>query len=348
MPKARKLPSGSWRCRVQVNGESKSFTVTDPSPAGRRRCERMASEWAEDLRTRSAYGGTIRDAIRAYIDLKELTASPSTLGAYESMLTADFDDIAEIPVNEITPKALQEWADKFSIDHSPKTVRNAASLLHAAIKHAAGISYTVKLTEAASKRFGVPTDDDIKKLIAWAEKNDPKLVKAIMLGAFGTLRRGEASALLVSDVKKEEISITKAYSYGGSSRGFVLKAPKTHESIRSVRLPKEVIKRLLRDCGASDSELIGYNPTQITKRFKRAVRESGCPPIRFHDLRAYAASIRHALGIPDQFIMSDGGWKTPSVMIRVYRRAMEDKRKEFAEVSGAHFAEMIATKIATK
>lgn len=348
MPKAKKLPSGSWRCRVQVNGTAKSFTVADPSPAGRRRCERMASEWAETLRTRSAYGGTIRDAIRAYIDLKELTSAPSTLGAYESMLAADFEEIADIPVAEITPQALQEWADRFSAGHSPKTVRNAASLLHAAIRHASGVSYSIKLPESSSKRYGVPTDEDIKKLIAWAEKNDPKLVKAILLGAFGTLRRGEASALLVSDVKDGQVFVTKAYSYGGSSRGFVLKAPKTSESVRAVRLPREVIDRLLRDCGASGDELIGYNPTQITKRFKRAARESGCPPIRFHDLRSYAASIRHALGIPDQFIMADGGWKTPSVMIRVYRRAMEDKREEFAEVSGAHFSELIATEIATK
>ena len=58
---ARKLPSGSWRCRVYSHTEDvlqpdgstkqkkvyKSFTCDDTTLKGKRKCEKMAAEWAE-------------------------------------------------------------------------------------------------------------------------------------------------------------------------------------------------------------------------------------------------------------------------------------------------------------
>ena len=52
MATAKKLPSGSWRCLVydytDANGKRKykSITNDDPSPAGKRMCERDAAEYA--------------------------------------------------------------------------------------------------------------------------------------------------------------------------------------------------------------------------------------------------------------------------------------------------------------
>lgn len=44
---------------------------------------------------------------------------------------------------------------------------------------------------------------------------------------------------------------------------------------------------------------------------------------RFHDLRHYAASIMHAIGIPDQYILQRGGWSSDSVMKTVYRNTID-------------------------
>lgn len=58
MATAKKLPSGSWRCRVYSHTEEvllpdrsvkekkiyKSFTCDDPSAKGKRKCEKMAAE----------------------------------------------------------------------------------------------------------------------------------------------------------------------------------------------------------------------------------------------------------------------------------------------------------------
>jgi integrase len=56
----------------------------------------------------------------------------------------------------------------------------------------------------------------------------------------------------------------------------------------------------------------------------RALNRAGLPHFRMHDLRHYAASILHAIGIPDQYIMDRGGWRTDNVMKNVYRDALDD------------------------
>ena len=43
----------------------------------------------------------------------------------------------------------------------------------------------------------------------------------------------------------------------------------------------------------------------------------------FNDLRHYAASIMHVIGIPDQYILQRGGWASDNVMKAVYRNVID-------------------------
>lgn len=70
--------------------------------------------------------------------------------------------------------------------------------------------------------------------------------------------------------------------------------------------------------------------------------------IRFHDLRHYSASIQHALGIPDAYIMQRGGWQTDGVLKSVYPHAMSDRQEEMNTRTNAHFSELCNTKDNTK
>lgn len=63
-------------------------------------------------------------------------------------------------------------------------------------------------------------------------------------------------------------------------------------------------------------------PDNITTKFSRLLKSSGITHFRFHDLRHYSASIQHALGIPDAYIMSRGGWGNDGVLKNVYRHAL--------------------------
>ncbi|MFR5585721.1 MAG: tyrosine-type recombinase/integrase [[Clostridium] scindens] len=89
-----------------------------------------------------------------------------------------------------------------------------------------------------------------------------------------------------------------------------------------------------------EGRIVKATPDQITRRFQRAVQSAGLPHFRFHDLRHYAASIMHAIGVQDQYIVARGGWATDSVMKSVYRGVITDEMKKQSEKINTHFERM--------
>lgn len=90
-------------------------------------------------------------------------------------------------------------------------------------------------------------------------------------------------------------------------------------------------------------------PNEISYKFKRLLKRNGLPHFRFHDLRHYSASIQHALGIPDSYIMQRGGWGNDGTLKAVYRHALEDKTTEMDNLANKHFEELNnATQDATR
>ena len=335
MPKAVKLPSGSWRCQVKKDGVRKSFVVQDPTPKGRRECERLAAVWATEHAARGRMT-TVGDAMDNYIALREKSLSVTTLTGYKSMRENAYADIQDKDVADITPKDLQKWVDDYKKEHSPKSVSNAAGLLLSSITEETGVHYHVRLPARIKEEMYTPTDADVKALMDAA---DPAVKKAIMLAAFATLRAGEVCALTAADINGNTITVNKSIARDG--RKYVVKAPKTPGSVRTVEVPRKIAKMLLAGTYAPTDRIVGLVPHVLALRFRRLIVKAGLPHFRFHDLRAYSASIRHALGIPDQYIMRDGGWKTDNVMKAIYRRTMEDKRKKFAEIANDHFEKLV-------
>ena len=74
MATAKKLPSGSWRCRVydytDENGKKhyKSFTSDNPKPAGKREAEAAAAAYAVSKKTAAPRSLTFQAALEAYIE----------------------------------------------------------------------------------------------------------------------------------------------------------------------------------------------------------------------------------------------------------------------------------------
>ena len=102
--------------------------------------------------------------------------------------------------------------------------------------------------------------------------------------------------------------------------------PKTNSSDRWVELPRHLIDLI----GDGEGRIITVNPNTITSKFGKIRNKLGYD-FRFHDLRHYAASIMHALGVPDEYIMERGGWSSDVTLKAVYRDVLEDKKNEFSE-----------------
>lgn len=54
----------------------------------------------------------------------------------------------------------------------------------------------------------------------------------------------------------------------------------------------------------------------------------------------YSASIMHALGVPDRYIMERGGWSTDKTLKAVYQHTMSDQAQEFNKRIKSHFEKM--------
>ncbi len=358
MATAKKLPSGSWRCLVyshsepvylkdgkpalDKNGKQKqkriyeSFTCDDPSKAGKRQAEKEAAAFAADKSTVSRPKDfTLGEAIDKYCELKSNVLSPSTIREYRRMRKNYYGDLADMKLRKLSSELVQHWVNKFAVKHSPKTTRNAYGLLSAVMEmYAPGIQLEVTLPQKVKPDLYVPTDNDIRAILDYFSAIDKDMEIAVYMAAFGTMRRSEICALTATDVSGNLIRINKAMVDAGKAE-WVTKTTKTVSSARTVEMPEYIIKKL-----PGDGKLVNLNPDQVTRRFERALTRLNVPHFRFHDLRHYAASVMHAIGVPDQYIMARGGWSSDGTLKRIYRGTMEDYNTIFTGKIIEHFETM--------
>jgi integrase len=320
MATARVLPSGSWRVRAYIgkdaNGKPKykSFTASTKKEA-----ELMALQYEETVQKQDMEV-TVNDAITNYINVKSKILSPATIRGYLNWQRNTLKGISQVRIKDLNSSIVQKWLGDLSVDHSPKTVKNAYGLLTATLDwFYPDIHLKVKLPQKESGNLYVPTDDNIKTLLSYFKENDKDMYIACMLAAFGTLRRSEVCALTADDISGNTITVNKAVVLD-RNKEWITKSTKTTSSERTILMPEHVMKVL-----PKKGPIVNMHPNNITDRFGDALKKLDVPHFRFHDLRHYSASVMHAIGIPDVYIMERGGWSTPHVMQKVYRHALADK-----------------------
>lgn len=109
---------------------------------------------------------------------------------------------------------------------------------------------------------------------------------------------------------------------------WVVKQTKTENGTRITKVPIEVTDRIM------EIELYNGYPGSILKYLYRTQDRLGIPRFQLHKFRHYYASICHYLGIPDNYIMLSGVWKTDNILKTVYRHALADKSSEMDKISG--------------
>ena len=345
MSKAKKLPSGSWRVQVFSHYEYKdgkkirkyeSFT----SKKGKRDAERMAAEWLF-MREKRAADTSMYAAAENYINSKSGVLTPNTIRGYKSYLKIWISKIGDMSVRAVDDVALQIWVSELAAARKPKTVREIVSFLSSAYEMAAGKRLKLTIPAPCRPDLYTPTDEDLRILLDHVAGKELEI--AILLSAFCSLRRGEICALTRADFAFGCVHVSKSMSRSLIG-DWIIKAPKTPESDRYVPVPPRIMDLI----SQKEGRIISCHPDALTNRFKRAIKYSHVPhPFRFHDLRHYYASTAHYLGVPDSYIMANGGWASDNVMKRVYREALIDKKKQMNDKITAHYDALCNTKCNT-
>lgn len=338
---AKKKPSARYTYNYyDETGRRRTKTFTAST---RGKAKRLAEAWEEEHTNGDKHVPmTVLEALNAYIDNRSAVLSPSTVRSYKGIVSARIEGtgIAEKEVSAMTLTDVQKWVNGEVKDKlSAKTVKDHLSLLRSATKpYNKRIDWDDLAMPQIQRYQGyTPTDANIKALLKYTHgQSDLTLYRAILLTAFGPLRRSEACAIMDTDINGNAVTINKALVRNDSG-GWEIKPPKTVDSNRTIIYPTFVIKEL----SGISGRIIPCNPDALARRFERALKFAKLPRFRFHDLRHYGASIMMYMeGVSQRTIENRGGWSRNSpVLKRIYQNTLADKEAAETEKINLYFSQ---------
>ena len=340
MPTAKREASGTYRVRVYSHtgpdGKQhyKSFTASTKAEA-----EQLAASFSGKTDRARYVNLTVSEAVDGYISAKTGVLSPSTIRGYRQIQRTHFDRIARKRIRRLTTAELQAWVSDLAKSKSAKTVNNVYGLLVASVTfYAPDVIFRVKLPQKQKKRSHAATGEQVSELFRLASQ---RLKKCIALAAFASMRRGEICALKYGDIEGNRIHVHADMVHAEDGEWIYKPYPKTADSDRFTPIPEKVLEIL--GNGDPDDYIVGWIPDTVTKRFIDLRDQLGLGEIRFHDLRKFYMSIAMAIGIPDIYAGSFGGYTHGSkIMKEIYQQKIDPIEEQYADKLCKHFSDLIS------
>lgn len=352
IPEPERLPSGSWRIRMQVNGQKYSVTDKDKKIVKQRAKEIYAGAQVE-----KRVPMTVKEAMETYIKSKNAILSPATLLGYKRIKENYLQPIMGKNINKLTQEdvqlAVNEDAER---GISPKTLRNAHGFLSIVLKtYRPAFALSTSFPQKTHYEVNIHEEDEIQKV--WLAAKGTNYELPILLGCWLGLRMSEIRGLKFTDIKGNKIHIQRAIVRGIPKDPKSTKKTESREKVtksysgdRWIILP-ELIANLIQAQPRKTEFICPYSESAIYKNYKKACEKAGVEATRFHDLRHFEASEAHSIGIPDEYQVKRLGHKTDHMLKTTYRHVLKAKEDPFAEALNAQMSTIFsesATKVATK
>lgn len=336
-PTARRLPSGSWACRVRVDGQDVSITRETKEEAI---AEAMAVKHGLKAPEKSRAAITLRDAYAKYIESRDGVISPSTAAEYKRLAKTSFQGLMAQPVSAITSEQVQREIGKMvKGGKSPKYVRNVEGLLVSVLKQfAPDVRISVILPQKRKVELRKIEDAEIGKIIKAFSGTDMEL--PVLMAIWMGMRMSEIRGARFEDISEGRLHICRAIVSG--ENGDEVKPPKTFSGDRWVSVPDH-IQALIAATGRSEGYIVPASGQTIYNRFIRGLDAAGIPRCRFHDLRHANAAIMVRLGVESKYAQERNGWSTDRMYKQVYAYTMDDKMADIDRSINDYFDNKMAT-----
>lgn len=368
MAKAKKLPSGSWRClayshaeRVQDEKTGKwkdkriyeSFTSDDPSPCGKKEAEAAAAlfqlEKGKYLHKRKPEyeNMTLTEAIDAYIDSREaLMRSPTTIQDYRCIQKNAFPDLMDAELKDLDEAILQEAVHSEARRLSKKRSRTPKPLSAKRLKNEWGLVRAVlmkycktldcseiELPQVAPRIVELPSAEDVLRIIRGTEIELPVLLAAWLSFSMSEVRGLTKSKSIHGDyITINEVVVDVD---GEPHRKDMAKNPTRNRRHRIPPYIKELIGQVDGDI------LVPISGRALYHRWIKLLDDNGMNHITFHDLRHLNASVMALLRIPDKYAQERGGWKSDKIMKNVYMQTFPEERIKVDNVVDNYFGSIV-------
>lgn len=314
-----KLSSGSYRIRQTYKGKRYSVTV-DHKPTQKEAMILIADIMNADVPAKGVRKSFEYCALE-YIEDRENVLSQGTVKGYGTLIRSMSNEFKRINIYDITMVEIQREINRYSAEHSPKSVRNMNGFISAVMGvYREGMVINTSLPQKAVDRHHRPSEEDVKRILEASAGTIYHI--PFQLGVLG-LRRGEVCALTLDDLKGNELTICKDVIEDKNFHWVTKNMAKTSASNRTIQIPQKLADEI-----KASGKIFDLTPPMLVQTLHSYQERLGIERFRFHDLRSYCASYLHFLGYPDKYIQNYCGWASGYTMNKIYKEAMEDRQKD--------------------
>lgn len=372
MPRAVRLPSGSYRARAYSHsepildangnpvlgkdGKPKLHKVYESFTAPtRREAEYRASEYTmQRNRKQRPENLTLSEAIDLYIEGSDGVLSPTTVQEYRKIKRNYFKGLMHVPLRLLTEEALQQAVnaeakrpaerrkksgqDSRPATLSPKTIANAYGLVSVVLgKYYPSLQPHIKLPARINTIKELIPPDTIMEVIRGTDIELPCL-----LAMWLSFSRSEVRGLTKSKSISPDGNYITIREVVVDVNGKPLTKPNGKEFYRNRRhrIPP-YIKQLIALTDPAEDRLVPMSGQTIYRHWSQLLEVNGLPHMTFHDLRHVNASVMALLRVPDKYAQERGGWKTDQVMKQVYQQTFSPEREAVDDAMDNYFESIL-------
>lgn len=363
MAKAKKLPSGKWRCLAfshvekvldPKTGKTKdkrvyvSFTREKRKEAELAAAQFQAERSPSMIKKRQEYGEmTLTEAIDQYIGSREMLGrSPTTIQDYRCIQRNGFQDLMQTKLKDMDEVILQEAIQvearrpvsrrsKHPRPISAKRLRNewglVASVLH---KYTNRLNFdAIELPRPAIRSVELPPARDVLRIIRGTDIELPVLLAVWLSFSMSEIRGLTKSKSISGDyltIREVVVDVN-----GGPYRKDMAKNPTRN---RRHRIPPYIMSLIDKVEG---DDLVPMSGKALYHKWIRLQDKHSMDHITFHDLRHLNASVMALLRIPDKYAQERGGWKSDKVMKDIYMQTFSEERERVDDVIDGYFEDIM-------
>jgi integrase len=259
-----------------------------------------------------------------------------------------FEEFGHHQLGQIKSSQVQDWYDGIAHLH-PSTAAGAYRLL--ATIYNTAVSDDVIARSPCKVEGGSREEVKDRPTMTQAEletailATDERLRLAVLLAAWGQLRRGEILGLQRGDIAltRGTVKIEREWLLTATNDTIVKDHPKTEAGKRTLHMPSNVREAMTAHLAnytrpEPDAWLFERNgwpvhPRTFERAWVRARNAAGRPDVHFHDLRVTGLTWAAQEGATIAELMRRAGHKSPAAAMR-YQQAEDARDKSLADALG--------------